>query len=53
MIYFRFRCGHRLFEPPTFKADLDKKLLERYFKLIYYPIELSKMLVANINNVIE
>lgn len=52
-IYFRFRCGHGLFEPPIFKSDLDKEMLRKYFKLIYYPIELSRMLSNVINNVDE
>jgi hypothetical protein len=52
-IYFRFRCGHGLFEPPRFKSDLDKELLRKYFKLIYYPIELTKMISNVINDVEE
>ena len=50
-LYFRFKCGHNLFEPSVIKSDLDEKMLKRYFKLIYYPIELSKKIVDNINNI--
>ena len=50
-MYFRFKCGHNLFEPPIIKSDLDKEMLKKYFKLIYYPIELSKQIINNINNV--
>lgn len=50
-IFYRFRCGHDLFEPPIFKSSLDKKSLEKYFKLIYYTIELSNALAKSISNI--
>lgn len=51
-VYFRFKCGHNLFEPLALKNNLDKQQIKKYFKLIYYPIELSRQLIKNINNVI-
>ena len=48
-VYFRFKCGHDLFEPPIFKSDLDEKTIKRYFKLIYYPFELSKEIVKRVS----
>ena len=50
MIYFRYKCG-QVFEPPIFRSGLDKDLLRRYFKLIYYPIELLEKLCENINKI--
>ena len=50
-VYFRYWCGRELFEPPSFKSSLDKEMLRKYFKIFYYPVELSKSLVININNI--
>ena len=52
MIYFRYKCSN-IFEPPTFKTGLDKEFVKKYYKLIYYPIEIIKNTVENINQVEE
>lgn len=52
MMYFRYKCG-QVFEPPTFKTGLDKELLKRYYEFIYYPLEIMKNTVENINNMVD
>lgn len=52
MIYFRYKCG-QLFEPPTFKTGLDKELIKKYYRYIYFPLELVIKLSENIANVVD
>lgn len=52
MIYFRYKCG-QIFEPPTFRDGLDKELIRRYYRYIYYPLEIIIKLSENVSNVIE
>ena len=52
-IYFRLSYSGNAFEPPILGSDLDKSLIRKYFRLIYYPYELSKKLVEKIDEVIE
>ena len=49
-IYFRYSCRTGLFEPPQVGLGISKEYLNRYFNVIYYPIELSKELIKNIEN---
>lgn len=52
MIYFRYKCG-QIFEPPTFRDGLNKELIRRYYRYIYYPLEIIIKLSENVSNVIE
>lgn len=52
VIYFRYKCG-QIFEPPTIGMGLDKSLIEKYFNLIYYPLEILEKTVENINSVVK
>ncbi len=52
MIYFRYKCG-QLFEPPTFGVGLDKDLIKRYYRYIYYPLEIVIKLSENISDVVK
>lgn len=51
MIYFRYKCG-QLFEPPTFGNGLDKELIKKYYRYIYFPLELVIKLSENISHVV-
>ncbi len=46
-LFFRYKCGN-VFEPPTFKSGLDKEFVKKYYKLIYYPLEIIKSTIENI-----
>lgn len=52
LIFFRFRCG-QMFEPPTFSDGLNEKLIRKYYKMIFYPMEVIQKTVENINNILE
>ena len=52
LIFFRFRCG-QMFEPPTFSDGLNENLIRKYYKMIFYPMEVIEKTVENINNVAE
>lgn len=52
LVFFRFRCG-QMFEPPTFTDGLNENLIRKYYKMIFYPIEVIEKTVENINNVAE
>lgn len=51
-IYFRYNCG-QMFEPPTFRNGLDEKLIRKYYKLIFYPMEVLEKTVEHIYSVLE
>ncbi len=51
-IFFRYKTNS-LFEPPLLSAGLDKEYLKNYFRVIYYPIEIMKATIENINSVYE
>lgn len=51
-IYFRYKCGE-FFEPPTFESGLNKELLKKYYKYIYFPIEIVKTFSNNIEELME
>lgn len=52
MIYFRYKCGE-IFEPPTFRNGLDKDLLKKYYRFIYFPLELVVKLSENVENFVK
>lgn len=49
MIYFRYKCG-QLFEPPTFRDGLDKELIRRYYRYIFFPLEIVTKLSENVSH---
>ncbi len=51
-IYFRYKCNN-IFEPPILKTGLDKNLVKKYYKLIYYLIEIVKSTIENINEITD
>lgn len=52
-IFFRFKTNNQLFEPPIFTSGLSKDLLKSYFRVAYYPIEIIKSTIENINSIYE
>ena len=52
MIYFRYKTN-KLFEPPVFGSGLNKEFLKKYYKTMYYPIEIVKSTAEHINHVID
>lgn len=52
MIYYRYKCG-RLFEPPTFGSGLDKELIKKYYRFIYYPLEIIEKMSENVKTYME
>lgn len=52
LVFFRFRCG-QMFEPPVFSDGLSENLIRKYYKMIFYPMEVIEKTVENINRVIE
>lgn len=52
MIYFRYKCG-QLFEPPTFRNGLDKDLIKRYYRYIYFPLEIVTKISENASYLIN
>lgn len=52
LLFFRYRCG-QMFEPPTFTDGLNENLIRKYYKMIFYPMEVIEKTVENIKNVIE
>lgn len=50
-IYFRYKCG-QLFEPPTFGNGLDKELIKKYYRYIYFPLEIATKLSENVSHVV-
>lgn len=52
-IFFRFKTNNQLFEPPIFTSGLSKELLKSYFRVVYYPIEVIKSTIENINSIYE
>lgn len=52
MIYFRYKCG-QLFEPPTFRNGLDKDLIKRYYRYIYFPLEIVTKISENVSYVVK
>ena len=52
-IFFRFKTNNQLFEPQMFTSGLSKDLLKSYYRVIYYPIEIMKATIENINSVYE
>lgn len=51
MLYFRYKCG-TLFEPPTFGSGLDKEFIRKYYKMIFYPLEVIEETVEKIYKVV-
>lgn len=52
MIYFRYKCGE-IFEPPAFGNGLDKELVKKYYRYIYFPLELIFKISENVSYVIK
>lgn len=52
MIYFRYKCG-QLFEPPTFRNGLDKDLIKRYYRYIYFPLEIVTKISENVSYLVK
>lgn len=52
MIYFRYKCG-QIFEPPTFKSGLDKELIKKYYRIIYFPLEIVTKISNNVENLVD
>ncbi len=48
LMFFRYGC-QSVFEPPAFKDGLDKDFIKKYYKLIYYPLEIIKSTVEKMN----
>lgn len=51
-IFFRYRTNN-LFEPPLFSSGLKKEFLKNYFRVIFFPIEIMKATIENVNSVYE
>jgi len=51
-IYFRYECG-QMFEPPTFKNDLDEKIIRQYYMLIFYPMEVLDKTIESIYSLLD
>lgn len=47
-VFFRYSCGD-LFEPPMVGIGVSRERVKEYFRNIYYPLEILKSLVENIN----
>ncbi len=52
MMFFRYKCG-KVFEPPIFRDGLNKEFVKKYYKLIYFPLEIMTKTVQNINEVLD
>ena len=52
LLYFRFRCG-QMFEPPTFSDGLNENLIRKYYKMVFYPMEVLQKTVENINTILR
>lgn len=52
MLYFRYKCGD-IFEAPAFGMGLNKDFVRKYYKLIFYPIELIEETVENIYRLVD
>lgn len=47
MLYFRYKCGD-VFEAPAFGIGLNKEFIRKYYKLIFYPLEIIEKTIENI-----
>lgn len=52
LIYFRYKTK-QIFEPPKFSLGLDKDLLKKNYKAIYYPLEIMRLTVEAVHDVFE
>lgn len=52
MLYFRYKCGD-VFEAPAFGMGLNKEFVRKYYKLIFYPLEIIEKTVENIYNFVD
>ncbi len=50
-IYFRYKCG-QIFEPPTFGSGFDKETIKKYYRYIYFPLELVINISKNVSYVV-
>ena len=50
MIFFRYKTN-QLFEPPRFSTGLDKKIIKKNYKVLYYPLEIMKSTLDSIHDV--
>lgn len=52
MLYFRYKCGD-VFEAPAFGIGLNKDFVRKYYKLIFYPIEIIEETVSSIYRLVD
>ncbi len=52
MLYFRYKCGN-LFEPPAFGMGLNKEFVRKYYKLLFYPLEIIEKTIDNIYSFVD
>ena len=52
MLYFRYKCGD-VFEAPAFGMGLNKEFVRKYYKLIFYPLEIIEKTVENIYDFVD
>lgn len=52
MVFFRYKCG-QIFEPPTFSVGLDKSLIRKYYRYVFYPIEIITQISKNVTYVVK
>lgn len=52
MLYFRYKCGD-VFEAPAFGLGLNKDFVRKYYKLIFYPLEVIEETVNHIYSYVD
>lgn len=52
MLYFRYKCGN-IFEPPAFGIGLNKEFVRKYYKLIFYPLEVIEETIEHIYSYVD
>ena len=52
MLYFRYKCGD-VFEAPAFGLGLNKDFVRKYYKLIFYPLEVIEETVKHIYSYVD
>ncbi len=52
MLYFRYKCGD-VFEAPAFGLGLNKDFIRKYYKLIFYPLEVIEETVNHIYSYVD
>lgn len=52
IMYFRYRCGD-VFEAPVFGMGLNKDFVRKYYKLIFYPLEIIEETVKHVYSYVD